>query len=135
MISYNLLISTQKTVAVAFHTRQKRSVKTKSKKQYGYLYKAEPKFLGTCISENRKGNVYVKSLSSKWSTVCYIIESLKEVVSPPAILNICFANCHVHVRYSLMFWCRDTENTGIYKLQKMFMQIINGTGKQTSCTC
>jgi hypothetical protein len=29
-----------------------------------------------------------------------------------------------------MFWCKDTEGTGIYKLQKRFMKIVSGAGKK-----
>jgi hypothetical protein len=45
------------------------------------VYKAKLKFLGIYITEKQKCNVQVGSLCPKLSKVCYIIMSLKDVMS------------------------------------------------------
>ena len=71
-------------------------------------------------------------LSSELSKVCYTIKFLHDILIPLAIPIICFAICHVQLKYGLMLWCRDTESAGIFKLQKRFMKVISDIGEQTS---
>jgi hypothetical protein len=54
-------------------------------------YKSERKFFGIHIRENTKWDMHAKSLSSRLSKICYMIQSLKDVMSPHVIRSIYFA--------------------------------------------
>jgi hypothetical protein len=73
----NLLLNTEKTKVVSFHTTQNRNPLkpqvTFNNTDIGY--KSELKFLGIYITENLKSNVQVRHLSQKLSKVYCIIIS------------------------------------------------------------
>jgi hypothetical protein len=128
----NLRINAEKTIAIFFHTRQKRaSLKPQIKSDsLDIAYKSETKFLGIHISESMKWDAHAKSLSSKLSKICYMIRSLKDVTSPHITRSIYFAYFHAHLRYCVIFWVGGTESESIFKLQKWVMRIIR---RHTSC--
>jgi hypothetical protein len=66
-------------------------------------YKSETKFLGIYIRENLTINMYVKSLSSKLSKICYMIGLLKDIMSPHVIRRIYFVYFQAYLRYGLIF--------------------------------
>jgi hypothetical protein len=131
----NLLTNTDKTKAVSFHTKQNRNP-FKPKVTFNKMdtgYKSELKFLGIYITENPKWNVCVRHLSQKFSKVCCIIISLKNVMSPHIIRSIYPANFQSLLTYGIIFWGGDNEIIKIFKLQKRILQIISGVSKCTSC--
>jgi hypothetical protein len=99
------------------------------------LYKSELKFLGIHITENPKWNVHVKQLCPKLSKVCYVIKSLKEVMSPYTIRRTYsyYAHFHAFLRYVIIFWGGDNDSKNIFKLQRRVIRIISGVSKHTSC--
>jgi hypothetical protein len=83
----NLRINAEKTIAISFHTRQKRAP-LKPQIKFDNLdisYKLETKFLGIHISKSMKWDAHAQSLSSKLSNICYMIRSLKDVTSAQGV--------------------------------------------------
>jgi hypothetical protein len=76
-------------------------------------YKSELQFLGIYITENLKWSIQIKSLSPKLSKVCYVIKSLKEVMSPCMIRSIYYAHFHALLRYGIIFCGGDNESNNI----------------------
>lgn len=62
--------------------------------------KQESKFIGMYISANMKQDVHLKSLSSKFRKVCYIITSLNDIINPYAVRNI----LHILMLIWIMIW-------------------------------
>jgi len=57
-----------------------------------------------CVIETLNRNVQVRSLSPKWSKICYIVESkLKDIINP-LMITIYYANFHAFLRCTIMFW-------------------------------
>jgi hypothetical protein len=116
----NLLINTEKTTAVSFHTKQNRNPLkpqvTLNNMDIGY--ESELKCLSIYITENLKLNVQVRHLSQKLSKVYYIIKSLKKVMSLHIIRSIYPANFQSLLRYGIIFWCGGIESIKIFKLQR-----------------
>jgi hypothetical protein len=131
----NLMINTDKTVTISFHTKQKRNPARLQVmfKNMNIAYKSEIQFLGINITENLKWNVQLNKLFQKLSKICYVIKTLKEVMSPYMIRCIYYAHFHSLVRSGIIFWGGDIENNKIFKLQKRVNRIISGTSRQTSC--
>jgi hypothetical protein len=97
----SLILNTEKTIAMPFHTRQEIHL-MKSQIKFGNMniaYKSETKFSGMHINESMKWGAYVRLLSSELSKFCYMIKSLKDVTSPHVIRSVYFAYCHAHLRY------------------------------------
>ena len=67
-------------------------------------YKADSQYFGIYVTENIVWNIYVKSVNSKLSKVCYIVKALKKVMGslPLGVYmllivlpswHMCHANC------------------------------------------
>jgi hypothetical protein len=102
-------------------------------KNMNIAYKSEIKFLGINITENLKWNVQLNKLCQKLSKMCYVIKTLKEVMSPYMIRYIYYAHFHSLLRYGIIFWGGDIVNNKKIKLQKRVIRIISGTSTKTSC--
>jgi hypothetical protein len=79
----NLIINTEKTIAMSFHSKQMR-LPLRPKvifKNLEIVCKSELRFFGFSITENLKWDAHTRALSSKLCKVVYIIKSLKEMIN------------------------------------------------------
>jgi hypothetical protein len=74
-----------------------------------------------------------KTGCSKLGKVCYVIKSLKEVMSPYMIRCIYYAHFHALLTCDIIFWGGDNDRNNIFKLRKRVIRIISGVSKHTSC--
>jgi hypothetical protein len=131
----NLIINTEKTVAMSFHSKQMR-LPLRPKvifKNSEIVYKSELRFLGLCIVENLKWDAHTRTLSSKLCKVVYIIKSLKEIISSYMIKCIYYSKFQSCLKYGIIFWCGISESISIFKLQKRVIRIISGASINSSC--
>ena len=111
-----LIVNTEKTLAMSFHTPQNKKPVVPQVIFVGrdIPYNTETKFLGIHINENMKWNNHIKHLSSKLNTSYYMISSLKNVTSPRVLRKKYFACFHAHLRYGLTLWGGDPESKRIF---------------------
>ena len=93
----NLIVSTEKTLAMSFHTLQNKKSVTPQVTFAGrdIPYNSETTFLGIYINENMKWNNHIKYLSSKLNKSYYMISSLKNITSLHVLRTMYFACFHV----------------------------------------
>jgi hypothetical protein len=108
----NLVVNTEKTLAMSFHTTQNNKLLLPHVTFAGrdIPYNTETKFLGIYINENMKWNDHIKHLSSKLNTSYYMISSLKHVTSLYVLKTMYFACFHVHLRYGLTLKVKEFFN-------------------------
>jgi hypothetical protein len=88
----SLIWNTEKTTAMSFYNRQERD-SMKPQIKFGKIviaYKSEIKCLCIHVGEHMEWNACM-FLSSKLNKVCYMIKSLRDVISPQVIRSIYFA--------------------------------------------
>jgi hypothetical protein len=90
-------------------------------------YTSQYSFLGVHIANNLKWSSHIHSLCPKLNKVCYIINSLKDVVSSH------FAKFQSLVSYGLIFWGGDSESCRVLKIQKRILRLMRGVNSRTSC--
>jgi hypothetical protein len=107
----NLVVNVEKTLAMSFHTTQKKKSALPHVIFEGrdIPYNNETKFLGTYINEDMKWNNHIKYLSSKLNINYCVISSLKNVMSSYLLRTMYFACFHVHLRYGLTLWGGDLK--------------------------
>jgi hypothetical protein len=101
----SLILNTEKTTAMLFHSRQERDL-IQPQIKFGKIeiaYKSETEFLGMHVGKHLDWNAHIMSLSSKLSKVCYMIRSLRDITSPLVIRSIYFAHVYSHLKYGLFF--------------------------------
>lgn len=131
----DLVVNTDKTCAISFHTYQK---PTPIKplilfKDKTIDYKSEMKFLGLKITDTLAWHTHIYSLSSSLSKSYFMIKSLKPAIGEKSIWNIYFAYFESKLRYGIMFWGGDSKSIILFRLQKKVVRLITGVPKYTSC--
>jgi hypothetical protein len=93
----NLIINTEKTFAMSFHSKQLR-VLLRPKivfKNTEIAYQSELKFLGINMTENLKWCAHARFFKAKLCKAVYMVKTLKETMSPYMITNIFQILSHV----------------------------------------
>jgi hypothetical protein len=71
----SLILNTEKTTAMLFHSRQEREL-MESQIKFGkteIAYKSETKFVGMHVGKHMDWYAHIKYLSSKLNKACYVI--------------------------------------------------------------
>jgi hypothetical protein len=131
----NLIINTDKTKAMFFqlmkpHDMSEPDITFKNMK---ITYTSQFGFLGVNIANNLKWSSHIHLLCPKLNKVCYIINSLKEVVSPLILRKVYFAKFQSLVSYGLIFWGGESESCRVLKIQKRILRLMKGVNSRTSC--
>jgi hypothetical protein len=118
--SNNLIINAEKTIAISFHSWQKKGPLKPQIKFQGtdIANKLGTKFLSIHINDNVKWDVHIKYLCPKLSKSYYVINSLKDITSSHVIRSTHFTYFQAHLRYGVIFWDSDPKSKSIFKLQK-----------------
>jgi hypothetical protein len=101
----NLIINTEKTMAMSFHSKNIR-LPLRPKvifKNLEIVYKSELRFLGLCITENLKWDAHTRAFSSKLCKLVYIAKSLKETISSYMIKCIYYSKFQSCLKYGIIF--------------------------------
>ena len=102
--SNDLVMNTEKTCIILFHTYQK-PIPTKpciQIKNHIINYKSGTKFLGLNITDTLAWHAHIYSLSTNLSKSYFIIKSLKPVISEKSIWNIYFAYFESKLRFGIV---------------------------------
>jgi hypothetical protein len=81
-------------------------------------------FLGLTLDSTLSWKTYTDQLSSKLNSACYVIRSLKSVISARNLRKIYFSYVHSIIAYGIIFWGNMPHSNNIFKLQKRAIRII-----------
>ena len=76
---------------------------------------------------------HIDQLISKLNSACYVIRSLKSVISLENLRMIYFSSVHSIISYSIIFWGNSTYSNTNFKLQKRVIRIKMNAGNRESC--
>jgi hypothetical protein len=89
-------------------------------------------FLGLTLDRTQPWKTHTEQLSSKLNLVCYIIRSLKSVLSTMNLRTIYFFHVHSIIAYGIIFWGNSPDSYNIFKSQKRAIRIIMNAGNKVS---
>jgi hypothetical protein len=90
-------------------------------------------FLGLTLDSTLSWKTHIDQLSSKLNTACYVIRSLKSVISRKNLRTIYFSYVHSIIGYGIIFWGNSSHSNNIFKLQKRAIRIIMNVDNRVSC--
>jgi len=90
-------------------------------------------FLGLTLDSTVSWKTHTNQLRSKQNTACYIIRSLKSVISTWNLRTIYFSYVHSIIAYSIIFSGNLSHSNNIFKLQKRAIRIIMNVDNRVSC--
>jgi len=80
-------------------------------------YRSSTNFLGLTLDSTLSWKTHIDQLSSKLNLACYVIRSLKFVISTKNLRTIYFSYVHSIITYGVIFW-GNSSYSNIFKLQK-----------------
>jgi hypothetical protein len=90
-------------------------------------------FLGLNRDSTLTWKTHLEQLSSKLNSACYLIRSLKSVISTKNLRTIYFSYVHSIWTYGIIFWGSLPYSDNIFKLQKRTIRIMMNVGNRVSC--
>jgi len=76
---------------------------------------------------------HIDQLSPKLNLACYVIRSLRSVISTKNLRTIYFSYVHSIIAYGIIFWGNSPYSNNIFKLRKIAIRIIMNASKRVSC--
>jgi predicted membrane protein len=71
--------------------------------------------------------------SSKLNSACYLIRSMRSIISTKNLRTIYFSYVHSIMTYGIIVWGSSTFSDKIFKLQKRTIWIMMNVGNRVSC--
>ena len=90
-------------------------------------------FLGLTLDNTLSWKTHIDQLSTKLNSACYIIRSLRSVISMKNLREIYFSYVHSIIAYGIIFWGNSPYSNNIFKLQKRAIRIIMNASNTVSC--
>ena len=138
LIWYNvngLVINTEKTITVLFHTWKNKGVLKPHIIFEGVdiMYKYRAEYLVLHMTEDIKWDVHIKHTSPQLKRSCYVMQSLNGKTSVSILRSMYFVT-FLHI-YGMAYCFVEVMGRVkiIFKPQKKFMRLINSVGRDTSC--
>jgi hypothetical protein len=90
------------------------------------------KFLGLTLDSTLSWKPHTDQLISKLNSACYVIRSLKSIISLENIRMISLSSVHFIISYSIIFWGNSTYSNTIFKLQERVIRVMMNAGNRES---
>ena len=90
-------------------------------------------FLALTLDSTISWKPRIDQLTSELNSACYIIESLKSVISVENLRMIYFSSVHSIISYGVIFSGNSTYSNTIFKLEKRVIRIMMNAGNRGSC--
>jgi len=89
--------------------------------------------LGLTLDSTLSWKIHNDQLSSKLNSACYVIRSLRSIISTKKLRTIYFSYVHSIMAYGIIFWGNSPYSNNIFKLQKRAIRIIMNASNRVSC--
>jgi hypothetical protein len=132
----NLLsINVNKTHYIQFKTKNKPTLDISIVCNDNLItYLPEIKYLGIHIHDSINWNYHIDCIIPKLSTVCYIMRSIKKLMSHSSTLRtVYYSYFNAIISYGLPFWGNSPHAINIFRMQKRIIRIVMGCKNRTSC--
>jgi len=90
-------------------------------------------FLCLTLDSTLSWKTHIDQLSAKLNSACYIIRSLRSIISTKYLRTIYFSYVHSIIAYGIIFWGNSPYSNNIFKLQKRAIGTIMNADNRVSC--
>ena len=97
------------------------------------MTQANTKFLGIIIGGSLTWNTHMSQLLPKLSKACYIMRTLKPIMSIDSLKTVNYFYFHTLITYGIIFWGNSSFSLQIFKNQKRIIRIMCGLSPRDLC--
>jgi len=126
-----LTINTHKTHYIQFKTKNKSTIDLKIIQPVTTAYNI--KFLGIFINDSINWNYHTDYISTKPSTICYIMRNIKTYMPLNTMNTVYYSYFNSIISYGLPFWGNSPHCQKIFRIQKKIIRIMVGCRSRASC--
>jgi hypothetical protein len=114
-------------------------LKTKAPRKHFFLLgcvinnTSSTNFLGLTLNSTLSWKTHIEQISSKLNSACYLIRSLRSIISMKNLRTIYFSYVHSNMMYGIIFWGSLPYSDNIFKSQKRTIRIMMNIGNRVSC--
>jgi len=91
------------------------------------------KFLGIYIQDSTKWNYHIDYIIPKLSSACYVMRSIKTIMSLNTLKTIYYSSFNAIISYGLPFWGNSSHTIQVFRIQKRIIRIMLGWKQRVSC--
>jgi hypothetical protein len=84
------------------------------------------KFLGIYLQDSINWNCHIDYIMPKLSSACYIMRSIKPIMSINTLKTVYYSCFNAIITYGLPFWGNSPHSIKIFKTQKRIIRIMTG---------
>jgi hypothetical protein len=92
-----------------------------------------PKFLGLTLDNTCSWKTHIGTAVLKLSSACFMIITVKPVLSPETLKMVSCSYFHSTMTYGLIFWGNSCYSNIIFRVQKRIIRIMMGIRDRDSC--
>jgi hypothetical protein len=120
-----LLLNFNKTYYMHFTTKSKVAIDIHINHKVNPIINTySTNFLGLTQDSTLSWKTHIEQLSSKLNSACYVIRSLKSIISTTDLRTIYFSYVHSIITHGIIFWGNSSYSYDIFKLQRRAKRII-----------
>jgi len=90
-------------------------------------------FLGLNLDSTLSWKSHIEKLSSKLNSACYLMRSLRSIISAKNLRTIYFSYAHSIMTYGIIFWGSSPYSENIFRLQKRTIRTMMNVDNRVSC--
>ena len=129
-----LTINMDKTNYIQFRTKNKPTTHlTITSNNQPVTPVSNIKFLGLYINDSLNWNQHIDYISTRLSTVCYIMRNIKSYMTLNTMITVYYSYFNSIISYGLLFWGISPYSQKIFRIQKKILRIMVGCASRTSC--
>jgi hypothetical protein len=129
----SLTLNFNKTHYMQFKTKPKLAVDIHISYKADINNTSSTNFLGLTLDSTLSWKTHIEQLSSKLNSACYLMRSLRSIISMKNLRTIYFFYVHSIMTYGIIFWGSSPYIDNIFKLQKRTISIMINVGNRVSC--
>jgi len=130
----SLKLNFNKTKFIQFCTKNKLGTSTYIDQEHnGIENSLSTSFLGLILDKTLSWQLHIDKLCAKLKSACYILRTLKPILTLRNLKMIYFSCIHSIIIYGIIFWGNSKASNEVFKLQKRAIRIITNSQSRTSC--
>ena len=130
----SLILNFNKTKIIHFTTKSNLGTSIYINHEHKHIENSQStSLLGLILDKTLSWQLHIEKICAKLKSACYILRTLKPILSVSNLKMIYFSYIHSIITYGIILGDNSTASNEVFKLQKRAIRIITNYHSGTSC--